>query len=164
MSTAQQAVTVAANNLQQAKAAIRAERVDDAKRELKQLRADAKALRAELATITRRVRTGDMTVTGARAELYKIDATIATLRSNRRKDLLADPADVEQEIAAWQEHRKEVFARLEAGMALTEGRTRAIDIAKELERLQHVAANLRNLIEHGGQLRAGWEGSLNYVR
>jgi hypothetical protein len=76
--------------------------------------------------------------------MYNIDSEIAQV-SKPGGDLLDDPADREA-------------AKLEAGQQLTARRTRGVEVAKTLEHMQYQAANLQNIIEHGGQLRYGWEG------
>ena len=162
MSTAQQ-VVIAEQNLEQARQDARKQQVKEAEQQLKQLRADAKELRAELNSISERVAVADRTVTSSREQLYNIDAAIAQLKSNRNADLLQDPQDTEAEVEDLRRLRKQVFARLEAALQRTEGRTRAIDIAKELEHMQYVAANLRNIIAHGGRPRNGWEGGVSTI-
>lgn len=146
-------------SLQKAKAEARAQRVEDSRKQLREVRAKAKTLRAELAEICAEVKEGDTAVTSARTALYKIDDEIARL-AGPGGDLLDEPEDREAEIAALREHRAEVHAKLENGLNRTGRRMRGVEIAKALEHMQHQAANLLNIIAHGGEPGNGWEGGV----
>lgn len=145
--------------LEKARSEALEERVEQSRKQLKQLRADAKKLRAEYAKIAGEVRDGDAIVTNTRRQLYSIDAEIAQLSSVRgRNPLDDDPEDRSAQVEELRELRAEVKAKCDAGLQMTAHRIRAVEITQQLQVMQVQAANLQNIIEHGGKMGKALEG------
>jgi chromosome segregation ATPase len=161
MSTAQ--VLEAEGALARAKAEARRAAVEDAKKKLKQLRAEAKELKRELADIAKEVEEYNITVAKLRGELNRVNAAIAQLGAPS-SDPLDDPADHEKDLAALRAYHAEIIGELKAAEKLDARRARGIEIGHTLTHLHSVANNLLNIIEHDGQLVAGWEGGVSGVR
>jgi hypothetical protein len=72
--------------------------------------------------------------------------------------VLDDPEDAAAELESLRAYREEVLQRLQAAEGLGARRMRGIEIGTALTHLQYVAANLLNIIEHGGKFVAepGW--------
>jgi chromosome segregation ATPase len=161
MSTAQQTVVEAREQLNRAEANAASERKAEAHKKLKQVRTEAKLLRRELITLAGAIEQSDLTLATLRAELSATEGSIARL-SAPSPDVLDDPEDYEEDLTALRAYRQEVAAKLQAAQDRAPSRIRAAEVKQELEQLQYVAANLVNLIENNG--RYGWQGGVSVVR
>jgi chromosome segregation ATPase len=162
MATPVHTVAEATAALEAAKKAALEKRVADAKVQLKQIRAQAKELRAEHAQIMRQIADCDRIVSTGRGEIALIDAEISA-RCTPLLDILAEPGDFTEEIALLRAQRAEVLARMDRAQNNGVDRSRPAEIALEFERLKFAANNLVSLIENGGQTTNGWKGELRYV-
>lgn len=162
MTEAQLRVAEAEANLVEAKAQARGQRVEDARAKLREVRNQAKLFRRELRKITAEVLAGDQGAARCRGQLADVDAAIWQL-NNAPRDILDEPCGDEAELTTLRRQRQEVIADLRACEAMTGRRLRAVEIANSLQYLQCTANNLLNVIEHHGELKAGWEGSVNRV-
>jgi chromosome segregation ATPase len=162
MATQVQTVGEAQAALEAAKAEALKQRVENAKKELKLIRAAAKQLRAEHAQIMRQIAECDRIVSTGRGEIALIDAEIAA-RCAPLPDILAEPEDFAEEIALLRAQRAEVIERMKRAENGGFNRSRPTEIAFEFERLKFAANNLVSLIENGGQTTNGWKDELRYV-
>lgn len=161
MSTAQQTVIEAREQLNRAEADAASERRAEARKKLKQVRAEAKQLRRELIGMAGEIEHSDQAMARLRSELNGANESIARL-SAPSPDPLDDPEDAEEDLTALRAYRQEVAEKLQAAQDRAPSRIRAAEVKAALEQLQYVAANLVNLIENNG--RYGWEGGVSVVR
>lgn len=148
--------------LKTAKDAELQKRVEDAKRQLKEIRAQAKTLRQEHFEITRKIAETDAAVAAGRAEMERVEAAIIARRDHVDLDILSEPEDWDADIAALVAHGKEVIQRMNLAQQRGPDRSRQAQIALQVQQLQQAAVNLTNVIENKGKF-AGLTSGLSYV-
>lgn len=148
--------------LKAAKDAARQTRAEEARKQLKEVRARAKVLRAEHATVTAKITETETIVTSCRAEIASVQAAIIARQNHTHDDVLAEPEDFEEEIKALIAYRAEIINKMNRAQQRGGDRNRQAEIVLQMEHLQQVALNLKNIIENKGKF-VGLTSGISYV-
>jgi chromosome segregation ATPase len=137
-------------------------RVEGARKQLKEVRAQAKVLRAEHTVITKKIYETDFTVSSCRSEIARVEEAIIARRDLSDLDVLSEPDDLTDEIDSLVAYRQELIGKMDYAQRNGGDRNRQAEIVLQMQNLQQVALNLKNVIENRGKF-AGLTSGIAYV-